>query len=321
MELRPATSVRVDELVELTHALRADLLARGEFLPSSWVEEAAEDLRAGRRAGWVLGAPGPTGLAFYSLRPHRGYAHVHVTPGGDPVARAARLLREVFRQLPEEILRGEAGVTGLSEPEEEALGREVQTWPGFTVLVRRAMDVDLTGRPPVPLDPLPPSLSPTPARTIPTAALAALDLAAFQGTPDESLVADTVEEDEQVVRDILSGSLGRFLDEASTAIVSDQGHLVGALLTVEHSPRRSVFVDLVVHPSHKRRGLGRYLLRFGLRASAALGYSQVRLWVTETNAPALALYEANGFRPVLRAAVYRFVRPIGDASPHPQAAR
>ena len=161
-------------------------------------------------------------------------------------------------------------------------------------------------------------LRPVPVREIPIDALAALDWAGFHGTPDESLIAETVEEDQEVLGDILGGRLGRFLDEASTALVSPEGHLAGAILTAEQSPRRIVLLDVIVHPGWRRRGLGVFLLRFALRAAAALGYAECRLWVTETNEPARRLYEREGFVPADRAIVYRFSRPIvgAPAQPH-----
>src|SRR5215469_4635881 len=87
-----ATDVRLDDLQELTHALRADLLARGEFLPSSWVEESAAQLRSGELQGWVLAGSPPAGLAFASPRAQRAYGHVHLPPGTTAGPRLALLL-------------------------------------------------------------------------------------------------------------------------------------------------------------------------------------------------------------------------------------
>ena len=317
---RPATTARSDELAELTHALRADLLRRGEFLPPSWVEEAAEDLRSGRLTGWVLGGRGPNAVAFYSVRGPRAYGHVHAEPGPGAVDRAARLVEQVVGSLPAEIGRSDIGVTGLAEAEEAELADRIRHRDGFSVLERLAMDRSLEG-----IESTPPPTPPAGIRRlavpdVPLDALAALDWLGFQGTADESLVAETVEGDQEVLGEIVAGRLGRFLSEASTALVTDPGHLVGVLLTAEQSPRRAVFLDLVVHPAHRRKGIGTYLMEFGLRATRALGYTEVRLWVTEANTPARTLYERHGFHTKLRALIYRYARPGEGAAPQPQRA-
>jgi len=315
---RPATSASSDELVELTHALRAELLRRGEFLPSAWVEEAAADLRGGRLAGWVLGGRSPSALAFYSPRGRRAYAHVHVLPGPDALRRATQLVDRLVSDLPPALGRADIGLTGLSETEELELAGRVRARPGFSVLGRRAMDFALEGLPPGGLPAAPPGIQRLRVRDVPLDAIAALDWIGFQGTPDESLVAETVEEDRTIVSEIVEGRLGLFLDDASTALVTGEGHLVGILLTAEQSPRRCVFHDLVVHPSHRRKGLGHYLVDFGFHAARALGYSEVRLWVTESNGPARSLYERHGFHPAIGALIYRFSRETAAAAgPHP----
>lgn len=319
-EPRPATLVPADQLAELTHGLRAELLHRGEFLASSWVEESAGDLRAGRLVGWVLGESPPTALAFYSPRGTRGYAHAHIAPGPDPVGRALRLFDRLEADLPQAITRTDIGVTGLTEAEEADLAQRLGPRPGFSVLARRAMDLALADLPPGGLPVPPEGIQRLRIRDVPLDALASLDWIAFQGTPDESLVADTVEGDRTVVAEIVDGRLGRFLDEASTALVTTSGHLVGFLLTAEQSPRRCVFLDLVVHPAHRRKRIGTYLLEFGFRAARALGYSEVRLWVTESNTPARALYERHGFRPALGTMIYRFSRGADGGPPQPQRA-
>ena len=317
---RSATTARPDELAELTHALRAELLQRGEFLPPAWVEEAAADLRAGRLAGWVLGGPPPNALIFYSPRGRRAYAHAHVGAGDDPVGRADALLRQLTDALPPGIRRADVGFTGLSEAEEGELAARVRMRPGFSILGRRAMDFALSDLPPGGLPAAPEGIQRLRVRDVPVDAIASLDWIAFQGTPDESLVAETVEEDRTIVSEIIDGRLGLFLEDASTALVTSSGHLVGVLLTAEQSPRRCVFHDLVVHPAHRRKGLGGYLVTFGFRAARALGYSEVRLWVTESNTAARTLYDQRGFRPVLRTLIYRFSREAGAEAPQPQRA-
>jgi ribosomal protein S18 acetylase RimI-like enzyme len=314
---RPATTAPSDQLAELTHALRAELLRRGEFLPSAWVEEAAADLRAGRLSGWVLGRS-PNALLFYTPRGRRAFAHAHVLEGPDPIDRARRLIERMISDLPGYLQRADLGLTGLTEEDEAILAAQVRTWAGFSILGRRAMDFNLADLAPGPLPAPPDALQRLRVRDVPLDAIAALDWVGFQGTPDESLVAETVEEDRTIVSEIIEGRLGLFLDDASTALVTKAGHLVGVLLTSEQSPRRCVFHDLVVHPAHRRKGYGDYLVEFGFRAARALGYEEVRLWVTETNTAARALYDRRGFRPSLGTLIYRFSRGDAVGAPQPQ---
>jgi ribosomal protein S18 acetylase RimI-like enzyme len=139
--------------------------------------------------------------------------------------------------------------------------------------------------------------------------LTALDVRAFLGSPDESLVAESFEEDRRVLSEILEGLLGRFLAEASRALVTENGELVAALLTGEQTSRSGVYLDLIVDPAYRKRGLATYLARWGFRALLALGYESVRLWVTESNLPARHLYEALGFLKIDQALIFRWDRP------------
>ena len=317
-ELVPTTQVRLDDLTELTHALRAALLEKGEFLPSRWVEESATDLHEGRLRGWVLRDPAPVGLAFLSARPTRLYGHVHIAPGPQAPDRARRMLGLLRDSRPTPPLRLDVGLTGLTADEETTLGSSAGSLGEETVVVRFAMERTIP--PPGEAPALPPGIHPYPVREVPPPQLAALDWAAFQATSDETLVADTVDEDERVLREIFQGLLGRFLDEASIALVDDDRALAGFLLTAEQTPRRAIFLDLVTRTDLRRRGVGRFLLTWGLRALSAFGYESVRLWVTESNRAARALYDGLGFRITGRALIYRF-GPAGAGPPHPQRSR
>ncbi len=317
----PATEVPADALLELTHGLRTELVARGEFLPPSWVEEAAEDLRAGRLRGWVLPPPRtPEGLAFFSPRPGRAYGHVHVVPGPNALPRTRELLAHLVAHLPTARERLDVGLTGLSSEEEDRLRREVDPSRGESVLLRYALEADLGARP-EPL-PLAADLAHAPVASTDLAALATLDWMAFQGTPDETLVADSPGDDRRILDEIVQGLLGRFLAEASTVLRLEDGSLVGFLLSAEQTPRRAIFLDLVVRPDRRGSGVGTYLLRWGLRALAALGYETVRLWVTESNVAARRLYDHHGFRVTGRALIYRLHPPGAEGDgPQPQRSR
>jgi ribosomal protein S18 acetylase RimI-like enzyme len=310
-----ATAVRPDALLELTHALRAALLEKGEFLPPTWVEEAANDLRAGRLRGWVLEPTQPVGLAFFSPRPGRAYGHVHVVPGPEGVARARRLLDTLGEARSHPGERLDVGLTGLGGLEEADLRATAQGRTDQSAILRFAMEC--TVPPQATLPTLPAGFETYPLKDVTSAQLAALDWTAFRGTPDETLVADSPEEDQRVIEEIRRGLLGGFLEEASLTILDREGALVAFLLTAEQTPRRAIFLDLVTRADTRRQGLAGFLMRWGIRALAALGYESVRLWVTESNVPARALYDRLGFRENGRALIYRF-SPTGPAAPQPQ---
>ncbi len=315
---RPARGVPVPALLELIQHLRRALLARGEFLGPSWVEEAARDLHDARIPGWVTGpVTAPTGVAFYSLRPHRAYGHVHVDPSPSPAADAEALALALIDSLPPPILRLDIGTTGLGPEEDSVVTGRLAARPGVSSLHRFALERAVRPADPAAATPAPRGFALHAIGEIPMESLAQLDWLAFRGTPDESLVADSLEEDRRILEEIVGGELGRFIEEASAALVDDEGRFAAFLLTAEQSARRAVFLDLVVHPAMRGRGLGRFLLTWSMRALFALGYDDVRLWVTAANAPARRLYDAIGFRPVLEASIYRFERP-GPPTPHPQ---
>jgi len=71
-------------------------------------------------------------------------------------------------------------------------------------------------------------------------------------------------------------------------------------------------LNLAVAPSGRRHGLGRALVQHVLEALGARGVEQVYLEVRESNAPARALYAAQGFKEVGRRKQY-YRRPVEDA--------
>jgi ribosomal protein S18 acetylase RimI-like enzyme len=295
---------------------------RGEVLPRAWVEEAARDLKSGDLPGlWLPGTTGAAGLVVYSVRQERIFGHVHVDEGADRSARVRLLVRTLIASLPKGVRRADIGLSGLPEAEEEAVGRALVEELGGALILRRALE-----RPVGPSDaadvafPLDGART-VPIRAIPVSQVAELDWRAFQGTADANLVADTVDEDRRGIEELLAGRLGRFLDEASEALVTSDDHLVGAILVSEQDPRHAMVCDLVVEPAERRHGIARFLLVRSFRALHALGYNFLRLWVTEANVPARSLYEGLGFAPVSTARIYRWGPPAGAAPPHPQTAR
>ena len=82
------------------------------------------------------------------------------------------------------------------------------------------------------------------------------------------------------------------------------GRLVGtaaAILGVENEPETAQIVGVFVEPAQRGQGIGRLLLETLLaRLSMRPEIARVRLGVTETQAPAIALYRSLGFAVVGR---------------------
>lgn len=65
-------------------------------------------------------------------------------------------------------------------------------------------------------------------------------------------------------------------------------------------------LSIATHPDYRRRGLGGELLVHAMEAARAIGATLATLEVRKGNAPAIALYERNGFRSVhVRARYYQ----------------
>ena len=305
----PATGARFDELVEIVHSVRRALLARDESPAGDWVERTAGALRSGATRGWYYPNPSGAGVAFYTLSGTEAYGHVHVTEQLGATERAARLTGLLVDDLPPSIRSVNVGFTGLSPAHEVELMSELATRPGSMVIERMAMERSLgsdDGRPP---GPVPEGLALVPIRAVTVDALAELDYRSVRDTVDALLIGDRPDEYRRVTSALMDGSLGRFLDEASTALYQpDPPRLVGVILSAERSPRKGLFVSFMVDPDFRRRGYGRFLFRWGLRALWALGYERVHLWVTAANDSARALYTEFHLEPTVRSTIYRVTR-------------
>jgi len=297
--------------------VRQALLLRAEAPTGDWVEQSATELRSGSKSGVYLPPAEGGGLAFYSSRGRAAYGHVHAASGAEAASRALLLADAVLDGLPSTIGSIDLGFTGLSAADERSVADRLARRPGSTVIERHAMERELT-----PADGERPTGVPGTARHVPIRsvtldALVDLDWRSFQGTVDGLVIGFDIDEYRRVLVSMLDGRVGRFLDEASTALVEpDPPRLIGAIMTTEQSARRAVFVDLLVDPERRRKGLGRYLLTWGMRALWAFGYERVRLWVTVANGPAQSLYESAGFRTVATAIIYRWDRDAPAPQPH-----
>lgn len=317
---RSARGAPRSEIEEILLDVRRDLDRREESPSGGWVEETARELVAGAKPGWFYPPKDGGGIAFYARRGDEAYGHVHAGSGSDRADRAVRLGTALAEGLPPDARSINVGFTGVAGADEREVARRLAERPGSTVIERTALERRLSAADGGPAPPIPAALRSLPVREVTLDALADLDERAFRGTVDALLVGGGPGGYREVLGSMLEGRLGRFVDEASVALIETEPvRLVAAVLTTEHSIRRAILVDFIVDPERRRRGWGRFLMVWVLRALWALGYESVRLWVTVANAPARALYDAFGFRPIGDAAIYRWDRP--GASPHPQAER
>jgi ribosomal protein S18 acetylase RimI-like enzyme len=317
---RPTLGAPAEELLELAQLLRRALAGREEAPSGDWVEEVAADLRAGRKPGWYYPTVSGGGFAFYSSREAEGFGHVHVLEGPGASDRALRLATALLDGLSPDLSSLDVGFTGLPPEEERDVLQRIAERPGSTIIDRDAMVRALGPADVAPLSGPPAGLEHVAVTEVTLEALADLDLRSFAGTTDELLIGHRVEDYARVLRALMEGNLGRFLPEASTALLASEPlRVVGAILSAEKTARRAVFLDFMVDPADRRRGIGEYLLRWGFRALWALGYSDVHLWVTRSNTTARRLYDRLGFRPTVSATIYRWERP--GSEPHAHSSR
>ncbi len=314
---RSTAGAPLEALLELVQTLKRSLAERREAPAGPWVEEVAEDLRAGRRRGWYYPPETGGGLAFYATRAVAAFGHVHVGPESGADERALQLATALLDGLPAEVGSIDVGFTGLEAEAERRLLDRLSTRPGSTKIERQAVERSLGPSDGVEPPGRPADLLQVPLTDVTVEALAELDRRAFAGTVDELLVGPSFEDHFRVMEALLSNRLGLFLGNASCALLVPQPpRLVGIFLAAEQSPRHAVLLSFMVDPADRGRGYARYLMRWGLRALWALGYSSVHLWVTVANVPARTLYESMGFRPIASAAIYRWERGVAEPQPH-----
>lgn len=98
-------------------------------------------------------------------------------------------------------------------------------------------------------------------------------------------------------------------------VAEEDGGIVGTTL-LSFAARAGFLSMVVVAPSHRRRGFARSLLEAARAASARRGRPYVALSVLTTNAPALALYTALGYRTLSSSSFLVHERP-GEIPPPP----
>jgi len=127
-------------------------------------------------------------------------------------------------------------------------------------------------------------------------ALGRLMLAAYRGTVDDE--GETLEDAVAEVGQLLDGSHGPFLYDASFVTEDEDGPIGSSLVAIRESV--PLLCYLVVHPRAHRRGVGSQLIARTGNALAAAGHPELDLFVTEANEPAVGLYRKLGFRLVER---------------------
>jgi ribosomal protein S18 acetylase RimI-like enzyme len=91
---------------------------------------------------------------------------------------------------------------------------------------------------------------------------------------------------------------GDFLEGVARVAVGSSGTLAAVLIASRISGGSGHISQISIHPAHQNRGLGRRLMMEAISEFRRLGYNNVSLAVTSTNAPARHLYESLGFRTV-----------------------
>ena len=156
--------------------------------------------------------------------------------------------------------------------------------------------------PSVPEGPSPRTIAPDDA-----AALAELVDAAYADNPvDRALFRqwpDPAADARALVDDLLADRVGRWVRDASFGVWDGARAVAATIVTDLHGP---LIAEVMVAPSHRRRGLARRLLRHSLAALRSMGAGEPRLVVTLGNDRAVALYESFGFlrRPETEGAIW-----------------
>jgi ribosomal protein S18 acetylase RimI-like enzyme len=115
---------------------------------------------------------------------------------------------------------------------------------------------------------------------------------AFHGGVDDE--GETVDDAVAVVRELFAAPTVDDLRLDASFVIERSGRLIAAVVTANLTDEPFI-AYLMTEPAERRRGLGRCLVLAVLTALAKAGDQSVTLWVTDTNSPALALYEQLDF--------------------------
>ena len=126
-------------------------------------------------------------------------------------------------------------------------------------------------------------------------------LKAYESTSEARfLLPESHEQRIKMLRDIMDGSYGDLIYDASHLILNE-GSIAGAILVCRGRPRLDgtripIIIDFFVIPEFRGLGYGEYLMRSSLSSLYEGGFKKVELWVTEGNS-AEKLYRKMGFSP------------------------
>lgn len=103
----------------------------------------------------------------------------------------------------------------------------------------------------------------------------------------------------QEIRATFEGEYGHLDLQASPVLLSADG-IVASVMTVTQAPWPDTppgpfFIEVMVHPTHRRRGLARYAVLMATQILRGAGKESVGLRVMSDNEGALALYAQLGF--------------------------
>lgn len=122
-------------------------------------------------------------------------------------------------------------------------------------------------------------------------AFGALLYFAYHGTVDDD--GETLDDGLAVGPRLLATTRENLVRQSSAGIWQ-AGDLVAAVLTI--TLEDDYWIDpIVVHPDYKRRGFGYHLMSWASADLHGRGIELLRLAVTDTNEPALALYGKLGY--------------------------
>jgi ribosomal protein S18 acetylase RimI-like enzyme len=127
-------------------------------------------------------------------------------------------------------------------------------------------------------------------------ALGSLMLAAYRDTVD--FEGENEEDAVAEVERTLGGEYGPMIADCCF-VASHEGRVVAASLVVL-SQDRPLLAQLMVEPEMSRKGIGTLLLHASGNALLRAGYTELDLYVTEENDPAVNLYRKVGFEVIAR---------------------
>jgi ribosomal protein S18 acetylase RimI-like enzyme len=121
-------------------------------------------------------------------------------------------------------------------------------------------------------------------------------LAAYRDTVDYE--GETEEDAVAEVERTLGGEYGPMIADCSF-VASHEGRMVAAAIVVL-SQDRPLLAYLLVEPEMSRKGIGTFLLQASGNTLLDAGHTELDLYVTEDNHPAVNLYRKVGFEEIAR---------------------